>query len=130
LEIDESVRFVGKIPHDLMPQFLSVGDIGFACFPDSEYLHYVSNIKVFEYMAAGIPAIVSPTGDLPYYVDYGHAGIISQSDENCLSGELISLLRDNKKRKRLGAYSKQYVTNFDWQVLTQKLIEVYNSTLA
>jgi glycosyltransferase involved in cell wall biosynthesis len=125
LNLRDFVVFAGKVPHSMVPRFLSISDIGFACFPKLDYFNYASNIKVFEYMASGVPAVVSPTGDLPYYIDYGRAGVVSNSDVTNLSNVLISLLTDERKRKKLGSYAKKYAVNFDWTVLTQKLVDTY-----
>jgi glycosyltransferase involved in cell wall biosynthesis len=110
----------------MVPRFLSISDVGFACFPKLDYFKYASNIKVFEYMAAGVPPIVSPDGDLPFYVDYGRSGVITSPDITRLSYTLVALLSDERKRKKLADNAKEYVKNFDWEALTTKLINTYN----
>jgi glycosyltransferase involved in cell wall biosynthesis len=125
LGIVESVIFAGEVPHSKVPSFLSISDLGYACFPPLDYLNYVSNIKVFEYMAAGVPAIVSPTGDLPVYVDHGRCGIISIAETDALSSELSAVLSEEKRLKELSKNAKQYVKNFDWAPLTERLLKTY-----
>jgi glycosyltransferase involved in cell wall biosynthesis len=125
LGLEEFVVFTGKVAHDEIPKFLSISDIGFACFPELDYLRFVSNIKVFEYMASGVPVVVSPIGDLPFYVDYGRAGVVTKPDADELSKVLVDLLSDDKKRRRLSGHAKKYVENFDWTVLTERLLRVY-----
>jgi len=125
LDLEEFVIFAGQVVHAEIPKFLSISDIGFACFPEMDYLRFVSNIKVFEYMASGIPVVVNSVGDLPFYVDYGRAGVITKPDANELSKALVDLLSDDRKRRRLANHAKKYVKNFDWTMLTEKLLEVY-----
>lgn len=127
LGLNGHVTFTGRVPHSMVSRFLSVSDLGFACFPKLDYLKYASNIKIFEYMAAGVPAIVNSAGDLPYYVDYGKAGVIVDSGAEILSGAIIDILSDEKKYRKLVNHAKVYVKNFDWAVLTQKLSTVYNN---
>lgn len=126
LGLNQHVIFIGRVPHIDVPKFLSISDIGFACFPRIDYIAAASNIKVFEYMASGIPAVVSPVGDLSYYTDFGKAGVIAEYNVKDVSRALLDLLDDDKKRKRLGEHARKYVrNNFDWQVLTERVLSVY-----
>jgi glycosyltransferase involved in cell wall biosynthesis len=127
LGLQEHVVFAGKVDHAAVPRFLSVSDLGFACFPRLEYLRYVSNIKVFEYLAAGVPAIVSSTGDLPSYIDYGNAGKVVEPNPSDLAKAMLELLGDQKTLRRLSCNGREHVKRFDWKVLTQKLLQVYRS---
>ena len=38
---------------------MAESDIGLAAFPPNELMHYASPIKVFEYMAAGLPIVTT-----------------------------------------------------------------------
>lgn len=125
LGLEECVVFTGRVPHAMVPRFLSVSDLGFACFPNLDYLKYASNIKVFEYMAAGVPAIVNSNGDLPFYVDYGSAGLIADPSVDNLSRAVVDVLSDDKRCRRLSTNAKAYVKNFDWYVLAKELFSVY-----
>ena len=130
LGINKSVIFIGRIPHKDVSKFLSISDIGIACFPSLDWIQAASNIKVFEYMASGVPVIVSATGDLPYYVDFGATGVIAKFNVRDLSMKLDELLDDDRKRKRLGEKARRYVKeNFDWQVLTGKVEKIYEKTM-
>jgi glycosyltransferase involved in cell wall biosynthesis len=125
LALEEFVTFTGRVPHEGVPKLLSVSDIGFACFlPPVPSTGGV--MKVFEYMASKIPVVVNRAGDLPYYIDFGQAGAITKLDPVGLSNTIVELLDDDQKRKRLGNHAHEYVrNNFDWEVLTGKLVRVY-----
>lgn len=124
LKLEDYVIFAGKVVHKEVPKLLSICDVGFACFQKMNYISAASNIKVFEYMASGIPVVVSATGDLPHYIEFGKAGVIANVDS--LSNSLLDLLTNDKKRKRLGEHARRYVTdNFDWRILTEKLEKIY-----
>lgn len=126
LGLTEYVVFTGRVHHEEISKYLSISDIGFACFPKEQHYMAASNLKVFEYMAAGVPPVVSSVGDLPYYTGYGNAGAIVEFDVESVSKLMIDLLQDEKKRKRLGENARRHVkNNFDWQLLTKKLFHVY-----
>jgi glycosyltransferase involved in cell wall biosynthesis len=131
LGISKRLLFIGKIPHSDVAKFLAISDIGIAYYPSLTWVGAASNIKVFEYMAAGLPVIVSETGDLPYYVDFGAAGVIARTDAEDLLTKLNELLEDDKIRKSLGEKARKRVKeNFDWQILTPKLENIYEKLLA
>ena len=63
-----NVIFTGAVPHDRMPACLAAADIGVAPFDLSAHKplalgFYWSPLKIFEYMAAGLPIVAPlPTG--------------------------------------------------------------------
>jgi glycosyltransferase involved in cell wall biosynthesis len=130
LGLRESVTFAGYTPHEDVPKLLSISDIGFACFlPPVPSTGGV--MKVFEYMASRIPVVVNRAGDLPYYIDFGNAGAITKLDSKSLSNTVIELLNDDRRRKKLGEHAHEYVkNNFDWKVLTKRLMGVYENEQA
>jgi glycosyltransferase involved in cell wall biosynthesis len=125
LRLSDYVKFTGHIPYDDVARYLSVSDVGFACFPPP-LASTGGALKVFMYMASGLPVIVNPVGDLPYYIDFGKAGIVSQLNPQSLSVALLELLGDDTMRRKKGQYARAYVReNFDWSVLTTRLLKIY-----
>ena len=56
------IVFTGAVPHDAMPAALAAADIGVAPFDPSAHAplslgFYWSPLKIFEYMAAGLPVV-------------------------------------------------------------------------
>ena len=65
--LDASITFTGALPHDVLPACLAAADIGVAPFDTAAHAplslaFYWSPLKVFEYMAAGLPVVapISP----------------------------------------------------------------------
>jgi len=57
------LRFVDRVPHRDVPLWLTALDVAVMPFPETEhYKYYMSPLKLFEYMAAGVPIVAS---DLP-----------------------------------------------------------------
>jgi len=127
LHLSDYIKFVGYVPYADVPEYLSICDIGFACCPQP-LTSTGGALKVFMYMASGMPVIVDEAGDLPYYIDYGNAGIVSRLDPVSLSKSLLELVGNGELRRKKGAHAKEYVRqNFDWEILTDKLVSVYES---
>lgn len=61
--VADRVRFLGHLRHDAMPTFLAALDVALAPYPDSVDFAF-SPLKVYEYLAAGVPTIASDVGQL------------------------------------------------------------------
>jgi len=53
------VRVVSPVPHEQIPEVLARAHIGVLPFPDEEKFRVSSPIKLFEYMAAGLPILAT-----------------------------------------------------------------------
>jgi glycosyltransferase involved in cell wall biosynthesis len=61
--VSDRVRFLGQIPHSAMPTFLAAIDVALAPYPDAGDFAF-SPLKVYEYLAAGVPTVASDIGQL------------------------------------------------------------------
>jgi glycosyltransferase involved in cell wall biosynthesis len=53
------VRVLAPVPHDEVPDLLSQAHVGVLPFPDEEKFRVSSPIKLFEYMASGMPILAT-----------------------------------------------------------------------
>ncbi len=52
-----NVHFLGKRPHSLVPSYLRHSDVGLSIFARTTFTEYVNLIKLYEYLAMGLPAV-------------------------------------------------------------------------
>lgn len=60
----KNVHFLGQIPYSELPELLAQFNIGIVPFKLSEVTYHANPIKVYEYLAAGLPVVASPLPDL------------------------------------------------------------------
>ncbi len=85
-------------------------DVGLMPVPDEEWERGKCGLKALQYMALGIPPVVSPVGANTAIVAHGHNGFLASStDEWC--EYLGRLIGDADLRGRIGQEARHTVTN-------------------
>jgi glycosyltransferase involved in cell wall biosynthesis len=115
-----SVTFVGPLAHDALPPCLAAADIGVAPFDPRAHAplaltFYWSPLKVFEYMAAGLPVVAPNLPRLREILGTGEAGLLyDPSAPDALAAALASLA-DPTRRGSLGAAARaRAVRQYSW----------------
>lgn len=88
----------------------------------------VSN-SIMESMAWGVPVVATNSGGTPEIIEDGINGILLQkNDVDILSYEILNLIENVDKRKRMGENAAKTVKDgFLLEEMTQKYIELYQS---
>lgn len=103
LGIEKNVHFGGS--HDNVLPFLGVVDIGVNCSANEG----LSN-AVMEYMASGIPCIVSNAGGNPELVQDGVNGYVFElGNAEHLAARILGLLEDPEKQKEFAKKSREII---------------------
>jgi glycosyltransferase involved in cell wall biosynthesis len=102
-------------------------DVAVAPYPKIENF-YFSPLKVFEYMAAGLPVVSSNIGQLSELIQNEYCGFLYRpGDSEALSKILLRLMKDPKLRKTVGAAAKDYIIqNHTWDIVVSKILSLSN----
>lgn len=128
LSLQDRVEFTGWLPRDQMVERLREVDIGVAPYLAVEN-YYFEPVKIFDYMAAGLPIIGSAQGRVRDMLDGGVAGrLVPAGDEAALTRELILLCRDPDLRAQLGAEARQrYLDHYTLATTVSQVVKVCTS---
>jgi len=102
----KNVKFLGKYNFKELPNILKDVDIGVVPFPPNEFNNHTIHNKVFDFMAFGIPLLVSDAVPLKRIVEEANCGISLQIDETTI------------KRFFNG------IDDYDWETLSQNAWEI------
>jgi glycosyltransferase involved in cell wall biosynthesis len=118
-------RFVGSLPHQLIPRVLSVMDIVIGPYKE-DYLFYGSSMKLLEYMAAGKAILFPALGQIKEVVCDGYNGrLYEPGDAPTLARHLLELVESEALRRQLGAHARLTIENrWTWDIQAARLSHV------
>jgi len=123
LKLDDYVRFIDRVSHDLMPAYICLAEITIGPIVALPVTVGTLPIKVIEYMACGKPVVSCYNGASKDLVIDGYNGVLVHSgDVSELSSTLIRLLKDSEFARSLGVNARRHVEKYhDWDVNINKL---------
>jgi glycosyltransferase involved in cell wall biosynthesis len=123
------IDYVGMLPMEDVYPYMKASDIGIATlYPEKNYLNSLP-IKAFEYMACGMPIIMS---DFPYWIEEfdGCAVFVNPKSPEDIADKINSLIADEKEITALGNKGKELVdTKFSWESEAKILVKLYDKIL-
>lgn len=118
-KLQVAAEFTGAVPPEEVPELLGACDVACAPYPAAEAGRedYFSPLKIFEYMAAGMPIIASATGQIPAILVHGRTGLlVPAGDRRAFADALAILAEEPVLRLRLGQAARQEaVRRFSWE---------------
>lgn len=122
-----AIAFTGAVAHDRLPQYLAAADVGVAPFDPSQHAplrlgFYWSPLKVFEYMAAGLPVVAPGLPRLRALVAHGREGVLYEPAGPAALARALVSLADPRVRQAMGAAARaRVVRDFSWQAHCEAL---------
>jgi glycosyltransferase involved in cell wall biosynthesis len=122
--------FTGSIPHDEVPALIRSFDLALAPYDRFERPFYFSPLKLFEYMACGIPVVAADLGQIAEIVD-GDSGLVYPAgDLDGLTAACEELLSDPILRRRQGEAAADKVRGrHTWDHNAARVTELARSLL-
>ena len=116
----ERVEFVEWSPANEAP-VVSGFDVGLMPLPDSDWARGKCAFKMLQYLACGVPAVVSPVGMNAQVLAMGEVGLAASSQDEWVEA-LVTLARDPERGVALGRGGRELVaTSFSVPVVARQL---------
>jgi len=124
------IKVSRRVPRKDVPFVLSKADIGILPFPDLPKMRVSSFIKLFEYMAAGMPIVA--TRIVAHTEVLGNADFAFWADD-ATPEALAVAIKNACARKRdfpkLGSKAQSFAQNWTWEASGRKLSEALTKVL-
>ncbi|MFV9504410.1 MAG: glycosyltransferase [Oscillochloridaceae bacterium umkhey_bin13] len=116
-------QFTGAVPYDRIPSLLAQATLGVAPFNPAAHPalqaagFFWSPLKIYEYMAAGLPVVTTAISPLDQVIRQGQEGtLFAEGDLAGLVGAIAALLADPLAARRMGAAARErVVAHYSWQ---------------
>ena len=129
-DLIERVKLTGAVSPELVPGLLASMDVAVAPYPRLSNM-YLSPLKLYEYMAAGLPIVASRIGQMEEVIDDGLTGIlVPPGDAGALARALIDLEQNHAIRARLGQAAREAVRDHTWDDIVAFVISLTGADLA
>jgi glycosyltransferase involved in cell wall biosynthesis len=124
LGLAAAADLTGAVAPADVPARLVAMDVGVAPFPSRRA--YVSPLKVYEYLAAGLPVVASGVEQLGGLLGDGDAGVMCAPDDpESLAAALAALARDPERRARMGRTGRRRVLDrHTWDAVAGRILAV------
>jgi len=124
-----AVQFTGAVPANEVPGLLASMDVAVAPYPNLPNF-YFSPLKVYEYMAAGLPVVASRIGQLEKLIEHQTNGLlVPPGDVPALATGLEELGRKPELRHRLGQAARaRVVRDHTWDQTVERILALAGAT--
>lgn len=127
LGIDERVHFVGDVPYEQVPDWLVAADVGVVLFKPTRPVPG-DPMKIYEYMACGLPVL---TSDYPHYggiVRAAEAGVVAaDADPAALTEAIYRLYEDPEARSGYAECGARAARHHTWRRRAEQLSALLES---
>lgn len=133
----ERFTFTGAVPYEQVPALLAQADLGVAPFNTAPHPalraagFFWSPLKIYEYMAAGLPVVTAAIPPLNTIIREGQEGaLFPEGDLPALAAAIARALADPREALAMGARARErVVANYSWQRHCAELERILQSML-
>jgi glycosyltransferase involved in cell wall biosynthesis len=129
LKLQDKVHILGSRPSEDIPRILVESDVGVAPYPQFDM--GFSPLKIFEYMAAGVPIVSSDLPSIREILDNEITGLLVEPEnDDELAGAIVKLLQNPQLSQQLSLNARNKVEeSYSWAAVTEKLIGLYEELI-
>jgi glycosyltransferase involved in cell wall biosynthesis len=125
-------RFLDRVPPAQVPLWMRACDVATIPWSWNEFsAYFTSPLKLFEYLAAGLPIVAS---DLPslreVLMDGENALLVEPGSPSALAAGMLKVLVDTDMRRRLAANARSTAARYTWSGRAASILAELPTTLA
>ena len=122
-KLNLDTQFTGHI--DNVPKVIAKADIGVISFRDNMLNKCKCPLRLYEYMACGLPIVSTKIGE-PAHVLSNGTGLLIQPNEDSIAGGILNLIESTNLRKKMSEKGRDLILKkYNWESLGKKLVEFY-----
>jgi glycosyltransferase involved in cell wall biosynthesis len=130
LGVAEQVIFFESVSMQQVAQVVANADLGVVAKRADSFGNEAYSTKIMEYMAAGVPAIVSKTKIDSFYFNDSVVRFFESGNVDHLAGAMLELMDQPDRREQLARNARDYVARNNWDVKKHEYLNLVDSLLA
>lgn len=122
-KLGDKIIFTGLIEREMMPSILCNAEILVVSKPDNEQNSGNFPIKIGEYLATGIPVVVTKVGEIPRFIKDGESGFLAEpGSADSFAKKMEEALANKERSTAIGKKGKQVAEeNFDYKKVARTM---------
>lgn len=117
LGLEDFVFFHNHVSWEIIPKIVNDADIGIALLSGhGEYSQQALNVKLFEFLAMGLPVVATRTKALRYYIDKDIVMLSEPNDPNDVARCIRELYYNSNKRRELKRNGLKFIKKNNWEL--------------
>ncbi|MGD0976853.1 MAG: glycosyltransferase [Minisyncoccia bacterium] len=117
----EKIVFTGQVDYQLIPIYLKAIDCAIIPLPNNQHAKTTSPIKLFEYMAAGKPIIISKLASLNEIVGCSDVLQFEPGNPQDLAKKMDFIINNPQIISQLSEHSKENAEKYSWSNRARKI---------
>ncbi len=118
-----SYKLISHVSQIKIPRLLMSSDILIMNYPNKEhYVKYMSPLKMFEYMASGVPIVSSDLPSTREILNKDNSVLVDLSNRHGFLSAIDSILNNKKFADNISEMSKLDVRNHTWNIRAKNIL--------
>ncbi len=130
LGVADKVCFFEGVSLREIARVVANADLGVVAKRADSFGNEAYSTKIMEYMAAGVPVIVSKTRIDSYYFNDSVVRFFESGNEADLAGAMLEMINHPDRRERLARNAADYVARNNWDVKKSEYLSLVESLLS
>jgi len=131
LGLEDRVEFVGLVDRDSVPGHINDAVVGLAPIKDATELAYAMPTKSYEYLACGVPVVVTGRGEVQRFVEDSGGGRHAEVDPAAIAEALDAMLASPERRDQMGTTGRKHVVQqYDRAAIADRLDSLLSSLVS
>lgn len=124
--VEDHAVLTGQVAHSQIPHLVRQFDIALAPYPNLSHEFYFSPLKLFEYMACGVPVVAPALGQIESVVRHEENGLLYPAeDHQQLTSACRRLLSQPDLCQKLGSQAAAEVRNeYTWKRNAERVVQL------
>jgi glycosyltransferase involved in cell wall biosynthesis len=123
------VLFFDAMPMRRIAEVVANADLGIVPKRADSFGNEAFSTKIMEYMAEGVPAVVSKTRVDRYYFNDSIVRFFESGNENDLAAAMLTLINNPESRAKLALNAREFVAQNSWDVKKHEYLHLVDSLI-